>query len=354
MSRPAELATESAEAQPLLSVRHLAVDFGSGEDTVHALRSVSFDLKAGRTLALLGESGSGKSVTSLSIMGLLPRRSARVTGGQVIFGGRDLIAAPPDYTRRLRGSEIAMIFQDPLSSLNPVQTVGHQIDEMFRRHQGANRRQARAQTLELMHRVRIPDPRRRVSSYPHEFSGGMRQRVMIATAIALKPRLLIADEPTTALDVTVQAQIVELLTELRDERGMALLFITHDLGVVAPIADEVAVMYAGRVVERGPTRSVYDQPFHPYTAGLLRSLPDMAEGRDRLLPINGNPPDLRSVPPGCAFAPRCPYAIQECRAQVPPLLQFGANRSSACIRVNDIADALRQSVETPEAETHGD
>lgn len=337
----------SAAGQPLLRVQDLAVEFGSGPNTVHALRSVSFSLAKGRTLALLGESGSGKSVTSLSIMGLLPRRSARITSGQVFFDGQDLIAAKPNYVRRLRGSEIAMIFQDPLSSLNPVQTVGHQIDEMFRRHRGANRRQAREQTLELMRRVRIPDPRRRASSYPHEFSGGMRQRIMIAMAIALEPRLLIADEPTTALDVTVQAQIVELLTELRDERGMALLFITHDLGVVAPLADEVAVMYAGRVVERGPTQPVYDQPLHPYTAGLLRSLPDMSEGRERLLPIDGNPPDLRAVPPGCAFAPRCPYAISQCRAQVPPLRPFGTDRGSACIRVEDIAGELSQSVEVP-------
>jgi oligopeptide transport system ATP-binding protein len=337
----------TAEAQSLLRVQDLAVEFGSGPNTVRALRSVGFSLAKGRTLALLGESGSGKSVTSLSIMGLLSRRSARITSGQVFFDGRDILAAPPGYVRRLRGSEMAMIFQDPLSSLNPVQTVGHQIDEMFRRHRGASRRQARAQTLELMRRVRIPDPHRRASSYPHEFSGGMRQRVMIAMAIALEPRLLIADEPTTALDVTVQAQIVELLTELRDERGMALLFITHDLGVVAPLADEVAVMYAGRVVEHGPTRQVYDRPLHPYTAGLLRSLPDMSEGRERLLPIDGNPPDLRTVPPGCAFAPRCPYAIPECRVQIPPLLRFGSDRTTACIRAHDIADELGQSVEVP-------
>jgi oligopeptide transport system ATP-binding protein len=329
---------------PLLEVRDLSVDFRSGSSVVHALRGVSFQIQAGQTLALLGESGSGKSVTSLSIMGLLPRGAGRITSGSIFFDGRELTTMRAADLRRLRGQEIAMVFQDPLSSLNPVQTVGHQIDEMFRRHQGASRHVARRQTIELMARVRIPDPQRRADSYPHEFSGGMRQRAMIAMALALGPRLLIADEPTTALDVTVQAQIVELLMELRDERGMSLLFISHDLGVVAPLAERVAVMYAGRIIEQGPTRDVYDHPRHPYTAGLLRSLPDVHAGRTRLVPISGNPPDLRWVPPGCPFAPRCPYHRPACDEQVPPLIPVGPDRVSACIRVAEISADLDASV----------
>jgi oligopeptide transport system ATP-binding protein len=324
---------------PLLRVRDLSVEFGGG---VRALRGVSFDVEAGRTLALLGESGSGKSATSLAIMGLLAYGSGRITGGEVWFAGRDLVAARPQEVRRLRGRDIAMVFQDPLSSLNPVRTVGQQIDEMFRRHEGVSRAVARRRTVELMRRVRIPDPARRADGYPHEFSGGMRQRVMIAMALALGPRLLIADEPTTALDVTVQAQIVELLTELRDEREMGLLFISHDLGVVAPLAERVAVMYAGRIVEQGPIRAVYDHPRHPYTAGLLRSLPDAAG--TRLEPIGGSPPDPRSVPPGCAFAPRCAYRRQVCEEAVPPLATVGADRLSACVRAAEIGAELDAAV----------
>jgi oligopeptide transport system ATP-binding protein len=337
----------TAEAsEPLLSVRDLSVEFGaSGPSAVRVVRDVSFEIERGQTLALLGESGSGKSVTSLAIMGLLPQAHGRINGGTIHFGGQELTTLPADRIRRLRGSEIAMIFQDPLSSLNPVQTVGHQIDQMFRWHRNASRRVARRHTLELMRRVRIPDSQRRADSYPHEFSGGMRQRVMIAMAIALEPRLLIADEPTTALDVTVQAQIVELLTELRDERGMSLLFISHDLGVVAPLADRVAVMYGGRIVEQGPTREVYDHPRHPYTTGLLRSLPDVASGRTRLLPIVGNPPDPRNMPPGCPFAPRCAYRVARCEEAVLPLLDVGAGHQSACIRIGDIAAELELAAE---------
>jgi oligopeptide/dipeptide ABC transporter ATP-binding protein len=333
--------------EPLLHVCDLRVDFVAGAGALHAVRGVSFDIEAGQTLALLGESGSGKSVTSAAIMGLLPPGAGRVTGGSLTFGGRDLLGMPPAERRRLRGAEMAIIFQDQLSSLNPVQTVGHQIDEMFRRHRGASRRAAREQTLALMHRVRIADPRGRADSYPHEFSGGMRQRVMIAMAIALEPRLLVADEPTTALDVTVQAQIIELLTELRAERDMALLFISHDLGVVAPFAERVAVMYAGRIVEHGPTREVYDAPRHPYTAGLLRSLPDVGGGRTRLEQIPGNPPDIRLIPPGCAFAPRCSYAQPRCQQDTPPLVPAGPGRLSACIRAGELAGTLAAAVGAP-------
>jgi oligopeptide/dipeptide ABC transporter ATP-binding protein len=327
---------------PLLRVEDLRVEFRTGGGLLPAVRGVSFDVAAGATLGLLGESGSGKSVTSLAVMGLLPSGEGRISGGRITLDGADLATLRPDEVRQRRGRTMSMVFQDPMNSLNPVHTVGKQIDEMFRRHLGSSRREARERTVELMRRVRIPDPATRANSYPHEFSGGMRQRVMIAIAIALEPRLLIADEPTTALDVTVQAQIVDLLRELRDERGMALLFISHDLGVVAPLAADVAVMYAGRIVERGPTREVYDRPRHPYTAGLLRSLPDA--GHLRLTPIQGNPPDLRIVLPGCPFAPRCPYHVPECDTAMPPLQSVGPDHESACIRVDEIADSLASSV----------
>jgi oligopeptide/dipeptide ABC transporter ATP-binding protein len=277
-------------------------------------------------------------------LGLLPPGTGRIAGGRIELDSEDLAAMPARELRRRRGRDLAMVFQDPMSSLNPVQTVGHQIDEMFRRHEGASRKAARARTIELMQRVRIPDPAARADAYPHQFSGGMRQRAVIAMALALGPRLLIADEPTTALDVTVQAQIVELLRDLRDERGMALLFISHDLGVVAPLADRVAVMYAGRIVETGPTRDVYDHPRHPYTAGLLRSLPDVRSGRDRLLPIPGNPPDLRTSAPGCPFAPRCRYREPRCETTAPVLTAAGHDHTAACLRVTEIAAELDRSV----------
>jgi oligopeptide transport system ATP-binding protein len=328
-------------ATPLLEVANLAVDFSTTAGTVHALRDVDLTVRAGETLAILGESGSGKSVTALAVMGLLPKSSATIASGSVRYDGRDLGALDDEERRRIRGSEIAMVFQDPLSSLNPVFTVGAQIDEVFRTHLGLSKRDARRRTVELMDRVRIDRAAERADDYPHQFSGGMRQRIMIAMAIALKPRVLIADEPTTALDVTVQARIIDLLRELRDEERMSLLFITHDLGVVATLADEVAVMYAGRVVERGALREVYDHPRHPYTAGLMASLPQL--GSERLLPIPGNPPNMLQVPAGCAFAPRCAFAVDACRAVVPPLVESVPGHRDACLRSAEIAGVLEEA-----------
>jgi oligopeptide transport system ATP-binding protein len=313
------MTTTTAVADPVLSVRDLTVEFPTGDGVVSAVNGVDFDLAAGETLAILGESGSGKSVTAQAVMGLI-ERPGRVVAGSVRFGGVDLMAASAEDRRRVRGSGLAMVFQDPLSSLNPVWSVGFQIGELFRVHRGLSRKEARSRAVELLDRVRIPAAAQRVGEYPHQFSGGMRQRVMIAMALALDPAVLIADEPTTALDVTVQAQILELLDDLRAETGMGLLLITHDLGVVAETADRVAVMYAGRVVETGPTDAVLSRPAHPYTEGLLASVPRGQFGREeRLRPITGAPPSLARIPPGCPFHPRCPYVFDQCRTERPPL-----------------------------------
>jgi oligopeptide transport system ATP-binding protein len=311
--------TTTAVSDPVLAVRDLSVEFPTGDGIVSAVNGVDFDLAAGETLAILGESGSGKSVTAQAVMGLI-ERPGRVVAGSVRFGGVDLLAASGEERRRVRGSGLAMVFQDPLSALNPVWSVGFQIGELFRVHRGLSRREARRRAVELLDRVRIPAAAQRVGEYPHQFSGGMRQRVMIAMALALDPKVLIADEPTTALDVTVQAQILELLDELRAETGMGVLLITHDLGVVAETAHRVAVMYAGRIVETGPTDAVLAGPGHPYTEGLLASVPRGQSGREeRLRPIAGAPPSLAHIPPGCPFHPRCPYVIDRCRAERPPL-----------------------------------
>ena len=312
----------------VLSVRDLTVEFPTPDGVVSAVNGVGFDLAAGETLAILGESGSGKSVTAQAVMGLI-ERPGRVTAGSVVFGDRDLLAASAEDRRRVRGSGLAMVFQDPLTALNPVWSVGFQIGELFRVHRGLSRRDARLRAVELLERVRIPAAAARVGEYPHQFSGGMRQRVMIAMALALDPKVLIADEPTTALDVTVQAQILELLDELRAETGMGLLLITHDLGVVAETAHRVAVMYAGRVVETGPTEAVLSDPRHPYTEGLLASVPRGQSGREeRLRPITGAPPSLARIPPGCPFHPRCPYVIEQCRTERPPLAPVGSRREN--------------------------
>jgi peptide/nickel transport system ATP-binding protein/oligopeptide transport system ATP-binding protein len=302
----------------MLSVRDLRVEFATAGGMVAAVDGASFDVAAGETVALLGESGSGKSVTAQAVLGIVPKPAGRITGGSITYEDRDLLA--PGVAKSLRGREIAMVFQDPLSSLNPVFRVGAQIGEMFRRHRGASRREARAAALDLMKRVGIPAASKRLDDYPHQFSGGMRQRVMIAMALALSPRLLIADEPTTALDVTVQAQIMDLLARLQAEEGMSLVLITHDLGVVAGVADRVILMYAGRVVESGPLREVYEHSGHPYTSGLMASVPALEGPRDRLIPIQGSPPDLLALPSGCSFRPRCPYADALC-ADVEPELR---------------------------------
>ncbi|MEV0286116.1 ABC transporter ATP-binding protein [Kribbella sp. NPDC050820] len=314
----------------LLSVRDLRVEFATSGGVVKAVDGASFEVAAGETVALLGESGSGKSVTAQAVMGIVPRPAGRVVGGSVTYDGRDLLE--PGTAKGLRGREIAMVFQDPLSSLNPVFRVGSQIGEMFRRHRGASRREARAAALDLMKRVGIPAASKRLDDYPHQFSGGMRQRVMIAMALALSPRLLIADEPTTALDVTVQAQIMDLLARLQSEEGMSLVLITHDLGVVADVADRVVLMYAGRVVETGPIREVYEHSAHPYTTGLMNSVPTLDGPRERLTPIQGAPPDLLALPTGCSFRPRCRYADALCAEQEPALrdLTGRATHSSAC------------------------
>ncbi|MGW1397251.1 ABC transporter ATP-binding protein [Streptomyces sp. NPDC002405] len=314
----------------LLEVRDLHVEFRTRDGIVHAVNGVGYEVDSGETLAVLGESGSGKSVTAQAVMGILDVPPGRISGGRILFRGRDLLELKEDERRRIRGAEMAMIFQDALSALNPVLTVGDQLGEMFVVHRGMSRKDARARAVELMDRVRIPAAGQRVRDYPHQFSGGMRQRIMIAMALSLEPALIIADEPTTALDVTVQAQVMDLLAELRREYRMGLVLITHDLGVVADVADRIAVMYAGRIVESAPVHDIYKAPAHPYTKGLLDSIPRLGHKGRELYAIKGLPPNLRAIPPGCAFHPRCPMARDVCRTDVPPLYEVSESRTSAC------------------------
>ncbi len=306
---------------PLLAVQDLHVHFATEDGIVRAVDGISFELERGRVLGIVGESGSGKSVSSLTIMGLSRAQNARISGS-VMFDGRDMLTLDAEQIRAIRGNDIAMIFQDPLSSLHPFYRVGDQIIEAIQAHRDVPRGEALDRTLELLGLVGIPEPKRRVSAYPHEFSGGMRQRAMIAMALANEPKLLIADEPTTALDVTVQAQILELISRLKDELGMAVIIITHDLGIVAEMADEIAVMYAGRIVERAPARRIFAAPEHPYTWGLLGSIPrlDAVRGSE-LVPIPGRPPSLIKLPSGCSFHPRCPY-VQPSHREIDPLLEL--------------------------------
>jgi len=307
---------------PLLEVVDLQTQFRSGSEIARAVDGVSFVLRRGETLAIVGESGSGKSVTSLSIIRLVPAPPGEITAGRVMFNGSDLLRLSERAMRRVRGNEMSMIFQEPMSSLNPLLTVGEQIAEVVRLHQGLGRGAAWRHAIDMLVRVNIPDPESRALEYPHRLSGGMRQRVMIAMALACRPSLLIADEPTTALDVTIQAQILDLMRGLQEELGMSVLFITHNLGVVAEIADRVAVMYAGRIVEQGTVAAVFARPLHPYTIALLASLPRVAEGgRDpahRLAAIPGQVPSAAALPAGCAYAPRCSRASEICRHTVPP------------------------------------
>ncbi|MFF9866143.1 ABC transporter ATP-binding protein [Streptomyces sp. NPDC013953] len=314
----------------LLEVRDLYVEFRTRDGVAHAVNGVSYAVDAGETLAVLGESGSGKSVTAQAVMGILDTPPGRITGGEILFQGRDLLRLKEDARRRIRGAGMAMVFQDALSALNPVLSVGDQLGEMFVVHRGMSKKAARARAVELMDRVRIPAARERAGQYPHQFSGGMRQRIMIAMAMALEPDLIIADEPTTALDVTVQAQVMDLLAELRRELGMGLILITHDLGVVADVADRIAVMYAGRIVETAPVHDVYQAPAHPYTQGLLDSIPRLHHKGKELYAIKGLPPNLLDIPPGCAFHPRCPRAQDVCRTEEPPLYEVSEDRRSAC------------------------
>jgi oligopeptide/dipeptide ABC transporter ATP-binding protein len=307
----------------LLKVDHLAVGFPQYDAAdvaswAMAVQDVSFTLQAGRVFGLVGESGCGKSLTSLALLGLIPP-PGRLVSGEILFEGQDLLALSPAAMRRIRGARIALIPQDPLTSLNPVYTIGNQLTEVLQLHQGLSMAQARLRAIELLEAVRIPNARERLAAYPHQFSGGMRQRVMIAMALSCSPALLIADEPTTALDVTVQAQILDLMRDIQAEHQTAILLITHDLGVVAEICDDVAVMYAGRIVEQAAVETLFTQPQHPYTQGLFASLPKMGQ-RQRLLPIAGQPPNSRERLPGCAFAPRCPQRQPTCVAAVPLLL----------------------------------
>ncbi|MFI0807803.1 ABC transporter ATP-binding protein [Streptomyces echinatus] len=314
----------------LLDVRDLHVEFRTRDGVAHAVNGVNFAVDAGETLAVLGESGSGKSVTAQAVMGILDVPPGRITAGRILFRGQDLLKLREQERRRVRGAGIAMIFQDALSALNPVLSVGDQLGEMFVVHRGMSRKDARARAVELMDRVRIPAAAQRVRDYPHQFSGGMRQRIMIAMAMSLEPALIIADEPTTALDVTVQAQVMELLAELQREYRMGLILITHDLGVVADVADRIAVMYAGKIVESAPVRDLYKAPAHPYTRGLLDSVPRLDRKGQELYAIKGLPPNLMRVPPGCSFHPRCPMAQDVCRTDEPPLYPVSDGRGSAC------------------------
>ncbi|MGK5641119.1 ABC transporter ATP-binding protein [Streptomyces sp. URMC 126] len=322
---------------PLLEVRDLHVEFHTRDGVAKAVNGVNYSVSSGETLAVLGESGSGKSVTAQAIMGILDMPPGRIPKGEILYRGKDMLKMPGDERRKIRGAKIAMIFQDALSALNPVLSVGYQLGEMFRVHQGASKKDAKAKAIELMDRVRIPAAKDRVGDYPHQFSGGMRQRIMIAMALALEPDLIIADEPTTALDVTVQAQVMDLLAELQREFNMGLILITHDLGVVADVADKIAVMYAGRIVETAPVHELYKRPAHPYTRGLLDSIPRLDQKGQELYAIKGLPPNLLKIPTGCAFNPRCPKAQDICRSEIPALHRVSEadgveldGRGSAC------------------------
>lgn len=335
-------------AQPvMMEVKNLVTRFHTQEGTVYAVNGVSYKLHEGETLGVVGESGSGKSVHVLSIMGLIPSPPGRIESGEVLFRGRDLLKLTPEEMRAVRGAEIAMVFQDPMTSLNPVLTIGTQITEALKLHLGMSDKEANERAASLLTMVGIPDAAKRLNNYPHQFSGGMRQRAMIAMALSCNPKLLIADEPTTALDVTIQAQILDLVRRLRDEIGMAMIWITHDLGIVAGLADTVQVMYGGRVVERGSSKEVFKDTRHPYTLGLLKSLPrhDKRSGGEKLIQIEGSPPDMRKEPKGCPFAPRCTYRIDRCTEEMPPL-EPGPESSPEHLKACwvDVRTAVQQGV----------
>jgi peptide/nickel transport system ATP-binding protein len=341
-------------SEPLLQVEDLRVQFSTEDGIVHAVDGISYSVDTGKTLGIVGESGSGKTVSSLTTLGLTRQQGAKIEG-RILFEGRDLASLTDDELRRIRGNEIAMIFQDPLSSLHPFYKVGAQLTEAIHAHRDVSRSAARARAVELLELVGIPDPSRRVDQFPHEFSGGMRQRVMIAMALANEPKLLIADEPTTALDVTVQAQILSLLNDLQQRLGMAIIIITHDLGVVAEITDHIAVMYAGRIIERAATEAIFGSPQHPYTWGLLKSIPRLDSPRDEeLVPIAGRPPSLIRRPSGCHFHPRCPY-VREAHKKVDPQLEpvtGDPGHYAACLLSSEVRSRIwrgLQSGETPAA-----
>lgn len=316
---------------PILQVKNLTTRFRTDRGTVTAVDNISFDVSAGETLAIVGESGSGKSITALSILRLIPSPPGKIESGEILFDGQDLLKLSDANMRKIRGNRIAMIFQEPMSSMNPSLTIGMQVAEPIRLHQGLPWKQALKKAEELLGMVQISDPASRISAYPHQFSGGMRQRAMIAMALACEPQLIIADEPTTALDVTVQAQILDLLKDLATRANTALILITHDLGVVARYADRVAVMYGGRIIETASARDLYARPRHPYTRGLMASVPRIdGDVSQRLVPIDGQPPDLAMLPPGCAFAPRCKQASEQCLATRPVLRAVSDHHYKAC------------------------
>jgi peptide/nickel transport system ATP-binding protein len=342
------LADRPVASEPLLSVEDLRVSFHTDDGVVHAVDGISYALEPGKTLGIVGESGSGKTVSSLTALGLTRSRRSQIEG-RIMFGGQDMVTLDDDKLRQVRGNDMAMIFQDPLSALHPFYKVGVQLVEAMQAHQKLSRSAAKGRAVELLELVGIPDPGRRVDQYPHEFSGGMRQRVMIAMALANEPKLLIADEPTTALDVTVQAQILALLEDLQKRLGMAIIIITHDLGVVAEIADDIAVMYAGRIVERGTADEIFHHPQHPYTWGLLTSIPRLDNPRDEeLVPISGRPPSLINRPSGCHFHPRCPY-VQEAHKRVDPRLEAvggdGGSHVSACLLATNVRTQIWEGLQ---------
>jgi len=333
---------------PLLEVRELHTEFRTGAGVVRAVDGISYTVEAGETVAIVGESGSGKSVEALSIMRLIPNPPGRIVSGEVLFDGRDLRKLPEEEMRSVRGRDIGMVFQEPMTSLNPVLTIGRQITETLEQHQGASREDADKRAIELLEMVGIADSRRRLRQYPHQLSGGMRQRVMIAVALACNPKLIIADEPTTALDVTIQAQILELMKSLTQKLGVAQIIITHNLGVVARYASRVNVMYAGRIVEAGTAEAIYHDPRHPYTVALLRSVPRLDQPRRaRLDPVEGSPPDLTKLDGGCAFRPRCRFAIDKCATDYPKLESVGEkDHLAACFRSAEVAAARQNTRES--------
>src|SRR2546428_10962413 len=330
--------SESSNNGNLLEVRDLRTYFETEDGTVKAVDGISFELKRGETLGIVGESGSGKSVTNLSIIRLIPEPQGKIVSGQILFNGEDILSLPREELRKIRGRKIAMIFQDPMTSLNPFMRISRQLMEITRLHLGYSKEQAYRHAIEMLELVGIPDARERVDSYPHEFSGGMRQRVMIAMALSCRPELLIADEPTTALDVTIQAQILELIMTLKSETGTSVILITHDLGVVAGMTDHIIVMYAGKVFEQAPTAELFACPGNPYTKGLLRSVPDPTVEQEQLYQIPGLPPDLANLPAGCPFAPRCDRVEDICRREFPPFVELKAAHYSLCHFAKDVYD----------------
>jgi len=323
---------------PLLSVKELSTHFFTSEGVVKAVNEVSYNLERGQTLGLVGESGSGKSVSALSLLRLIPNPPGKIVDGEVMFDGEDLLDVDDSRMREIRGNDIAMVFQEPMTSLNPVLTIGRQLTEAIELHLELNRSEANAKAVELLNMVGIPAAEQRLFDYPHQFSGGMRQRVMIAMALSCDPKLLLADEPTTALDVTIQAQVLEVMARLSRELGTSVIVITHNLGVVARYADRVNVMYGGRIVESGDASEIYAHPKHAYTLGLLESVPRLDARTGRLIPIEGTPPDLTNLPPGCAFSPRCRFATDQCREERPDLIEFQPGHLVACWNSDAVAD----------------